>query len=80
LIRETLDQLSHAKVFTKLDIITAFNKLKIKEDDEWKTAFQTLYSLFEYLVLLFGLCNGPASFQSYINQALRGYFDKFYTA
>jgi hypothetical protein len=40
LIRETLDQLPHAKVFTKLDIIAAFNKLRIKEGYESKTALQ----------------------------------------
>ena len=80
LITETLSQLSHAKYFTKLDIISAFNKLRIKEGDEWKAAFTCRYGLFEPLVLPFGLSNGPASFQSYINHALRGLLDQFCTA
>ena len=80
LVSETLDRLSKARYFTKLDIIAAFNKLRIAEGDEWKTAFQTRYGLFEYLVMPFGLCNGPASFQEYINKALRGLLDDFCTA
>ena len=80
LISETLSQLSKAKYYTKLDIISAFNKLRIKEGDEWKAAFTCRYGLFEPLVLPFGLSNGPASFQSYINHALRGYLDNFCTA
>ncbi|KAI0994273.1 hypothetical protein K3495_g13908, partial [Podosphaera aphanis] len=80
LISETLGQLSRAKYFTKLDVISAFNKLRIKEGDEWKAAFTCRYGLFEPLVMPFGLCNGPASFQAYINHALHGLLDQFCTA
>ncbi|KAI1001084.1 hypothetical protein K3495_g7116 [Podosphaera aphanis] len=80
LIGETLNQLSKARYFTKLDIISAFNKLRIKEGDEWKAAFTCRYGLFEPLVLPFGLSNGPVSFQSYINHALHGLLDRFCTA
>ncbi|KAI0992164.1 hypothetical protein K3495_g16022, partial [Podosphaera aphanis] len=66
--------------YTKLDVISAFNKLRIKPGDEWKAAFTCRYGLFEPLVLPFGLCNGPASFQAYINHALRGLLDQFCTA
>ena len=34
LIRETLDRLSTAKFFIKLDIIAAFNRLRVKEGEE----------------------------------------------
>ena len=80
LITETLSQLSHAKFYTKLDVISAFNKLRIKQGDEWKAAFTCRYGLFEPVVLLFGLCNGPASFQTYIIHALRGLLDNYCTA
>ncbi|KAI0994896.1 hypothetical protein K3495_g13285 [Podosphaera aphanis] len=80
LISETLSQLSKAKYYTKLDVISAFNKLRIKEGDEWKAAFTCRYGLFEPLVMPFGLCNGPASFQAYINHALQGFLDQFCTA
>jgi hypothetical protein len=61
LIRETLDKLSKARYFTKLDIVVAFNNLRIREGDEWMTAFITRYSLYEYKVMPFGLYNRPAS-------------------
>ncbi len=80
LISETLNRLSRAKVFTKLDIISAFNRLRIREGDEELTAFRTRFGLFEYLVMPFGLCNGPASFQHYINDTLREYLDDTCTA
>ena len=62
LICETLDALCHAKVYTKLNIIAAFNKLRIAEGHEWKTAFITRFRLFEMLVMLFGFSNAPAIF------------------
>jgi hypothetical protein len=75
LISETLDRLRRAKVFTKLDLKDAYHRLRIKEGDEWKTAFRTRYGHFEYCVLPFGLSNAPATFQAYINQALVGLVD-----
>lgn len=80
LISETLALLSKAKYFTTLDVIAAFNKLRMKPGDEWKAAFTTRYGLFEPTVLPFGLCNGPASFQAYINHSLHGLLDRFCTA
>ena len=46
LIRKTLDRLLKAKYFTKLDIVLAFNNLRIREGDKWKTAFITYYGLY----------------------------------
>jgi hypothetical protein len=63
LIGEALDRLANAKIYTKLDVKDAYHNLRIAEGDEWKTAFQTRYGLYEYLVMLFGLTNAPASFQ-----------------
>ncbi|KFG81444.1 hypothetical protein MANI_024595 [Metarhizium anisopliae] len=70
----------YAKVYTKLDIIAAFNNIRIAEGDVWKTAFITRFGLFETLVMPFGLCNAPATFQNYINHTLFDLLDKFCTA
>jgi hypothetical protein len=70
LISELLDRLGHAKVFTKLDLRDAYHRLRIKEGDEWKTAFKTRYGLFEYMVMPFSLANAPTTFQAYIHKAL----------
>ena len=62
LISELLERLGATTVFTKLDLRDAYYRLRIKEGDEWKTAFKTRYGLFEYLVMPFGLANAPATF------------------
>ncbi|SLM38210.1 retrotransposon nucleocapsid protein [Lasallia pustulata] len=80
LIQETLSRLSNAKYYTKLDIIAAFNTIRIKEGQEWLTAFNTHYGLFETLVIPFRLSNAPATFQARINDILRLYLDIFCTA
>jgi hypothetical protein len=80
LIQETLQLLTKARYFTKLDLIAAFNKLRIAMGEEWKTAFRTRWGLFESLVMPFGLTNAPASWQNYINDVLRDFLDEFVCA
>ncbi len=75
LIDEILDRRSGARVFTKVDVKYAYYRLRIREDDEWKTALRTRYGRFEYRVMPFGLTNAPASFQFYIHGVLRPYLD-----
>ena len=77
LIGESLDRLGRAKRFTQLDLTSAYHRMRIKEGDEWKTAFRTRYGHFEYQVMPFGLSNAPASFQGYINKILAEKLDIF---
>ena len=77
LISELLDRLNGSVVFSKIDLRNAYHQIRIREGDEWKTAFRTRYGHFEYQVLPFGLTNAPATFQAYINRALRGLVDDF---
>lgn len=77
LISEIRDRLATAKWFTALDLKGAYNLIRIKGGDEWKTAFRTRYGLFECLVMPFGLTNAPATFQRMINEVLRKYVDNF---
>ena len=39
LISELIDKLTHAKIFSKMDIRWGYNNIQIKEGDEWKAAF-----------------------------------------
>jgi hypothetical protein len=75
LMTELRERLAKAKWFTLLDLKNGYNLIRIKEGDEWKTAFRTRYGLFEYTVMPFGLCNAPGTFQSMINDVLRDLLD-----
>jgi hypothetical protein len=75
LINDLLDQLRRATIYTKMDLRGAYNLLRIKEGEEWKTAFRTRYGLFEYAVMPFGLTNAPASFQHLMNHVFRDMLD-----
>jgi hypothetical protein len=65
-----------AKYFTKLDIRWGNNNIQIKEGDGWKAAFQTNHRLFELLVMFFGLCNSPTTFQTMMNELLKELVDQ----
>ncbi|KAI1002903.1 hypothetical protein K3495_g5301 [Podosphaera aphanis] len=80
LFRETLRNIAKARYFTKVDVRAAFHRLRIKEGDEWKTAFRTRFGLFEWLVTPFGLVGAPATFQRYINSTLDYFLDQFCSA
>ena len=76
LMTELREQVAKAKIFTKLGLRHGYNLIRIAEGDKWKTTFRTMYGLFKYLVMPFGLCNAPGSFQAMINQVLRELLDK----
>ncbi|KAG6998160.1 Transposon Tf2-6 polyprotein [Fusarium oxysporum f. sp. conglutinans] len=80
LIKESLNNLSGMKYFSRIDIVSAFNNLRIEKGQEYLTAFRTRFGLYESLVMPFGLTGAPATFQRYINDALREHLDIFCTA
>jgi Reverse transcriptase (RNA-dependent DNA polymerase)/RNase H-like domain found in reverse transcriptase len=73
---ELRDRLSGAKVFTKLDLRGAYNLIRMKKGEEWKTAFRCRYGHFEYQVMPFGLTNAPATCMRMINATLGEYLDR----
>ncbi|EUC56544.1 Transposon Tf2-1 polyprotein, partial [Rhizoctonia solani AG-3 Rhs1AP] len=72
---ELVEKLQGAKIYTKLDLRWGYNNVRIREGDEWKTAFRTKYGHFEYLVMPFGLTNAPATFQHFMNDLFRDLID-----
>ncbi|KAK3545186.1 hypothetical protein QTP70_001764 [Hemibagrus guttatus] len=66
LVPAALEQLRGAKFFTKLDLHSAYNLVRSREGDEWKTAFHTTHGHYEYLVMPFGLTNAPAEYVCHV--------------
>ncbi|KAI7950664.1 hypothetical protein MJO29_009338 [Puccinia striiformis f. sp. tritici] len=73
IVGHLLNQLQGCRFFSKIDLKSAFNLLRVAEGHEWKTAFRTPWGLYEYLVMPFGLANAPACFQRFIQFVLREY-------
>ena len=71
LIPELIDKLLGARFFTKLDMCWGYNNIRIQEGDEWKTAFKTPMGLYKSLVMNFGLCNAPATFQTFMDEQFK---------
>lgn len=77
LIPSALEQLREARIFTKLDLRSAYNLVRIREGDEWKTAFITPAGHYEYLVMPYGLVNGPSVFQNFMDEELGEFLGRF---
>jgi transposase InsO family protein len=75
-ISELQDRLAGVRYLTALDLRGAYNLIRMKEGEEWKTAFRTRYGLYEYTVMPFGLTNAPATCQELVNNVLRVHLDK----
>src|SRR5258708_340222 len=75
LVSDMLTRLHDAEWFTTLDLHWGFNNVHLKEGDKWKAAFSTNQGLFEPLIMFFGLCNSPATFQTMMNDILCPFID-----
>jgi hypothetical protein len=74
---DLFDQLKRACIFSKIDLRSGYHQLKIRASDIPKIAFITWYSLYEYMVMSFGLTNAPAYFMYRMNKVFMDYLDKF---
>ena len=61
-IHNLLDKLGKARIFSAVDLLSAYHQVCIKDGHEHKTNFLTPMGLFEYVAMLLGFTNAPATF------------------
>lgn len=70
-------QLQGTRYFTKLDLRCAYNLVRIRKGDEWKTAFSMTYLHYKYQLMSYGLANTSSVFQAFMNDMLRDMLGKY---
>ncbi|CAB4494324.1 unnamed protein product [Rhizophagus irregularis] len=76
-IDELLDSLQDAQWFTTLDLASEYWQIKVRAEDQEKTAFITKFGTYEFKVMPFGLCNAPVTFQRTMDKVLHRIKEKF---
>jgi hypothetical protein len=76
-IEDLFDQMRGVRVFSKIDLRSGYNQMKIRPSDISKTDFLTRYGLYEFTVMSFGLTNAPAYFMDLKNKVFMEYLDSF---
>ena len=71
------DQLRGARVYSKIDLLTGYHQLRVRETYIPKIVFRTRYGHFEFTVMPFGLTNVPAAFMDLMHRVFQPYLDRF---
>ena len=71
LISKLLDQLSGARIFSKIDLTAGYNQVRVVDKDIPKTAFRTKYGAYKSIVMNFGMTNAPSTVVTLMNAIFR---------
>jgi hypothetical protein len=78
-VDETIDELKDAKVYNHLDLAFGLWRVRVRDEDDHMTAFQTRDGLMEWVAMPFGMCNAQAIFQRMMDDIMRDFLHKFVT-
>jgi hypothetical protein len=78
-VDDTLDELKNEKFYTHIDLAHGFRQVRVREEDVHNRTLHTLDGQMEKVVMPFGLCNAPATFQRMINDIMCDFLHKFVT-
>ena len=75
-VESILSDCAKGTLWAKIDMTNSFFQMRVHLDDVKFTAIMTLFGLYEWVVMLMGCKNAPATHQQWMNQALRAYIGK----
>jgi hypothetical protein len=71
-IDQVIDSTAGCDLLCFLDFYSGYHQIAIKEEDQEKTAFITLFGMYCYMTMSFGLKNVSATYQ----RAIQAYFKR----
>lgn len=77
IIDDLFDQVNSATIFSKIDLRSWYQQIRIKEGYIFRKTFRTFYGHYDFVVFPFGASNDPTNFMSLMNGIFHPYLDKF---
>jgi hypothetical protein len=73
---DMIDEFSGFTIFSKVDLCNIYHQIHMKLGDEYKPTFKTKLSLYEWLVMSFGLTNASSTLMRPTNEVLRAFIGR----
>jgi hypothetical protein len=72
-IHDYANHFSGCCFFSKIDLVSAYNQIPVHPNDIQRTAITNPFGLFEFPFMFLGLGNAAQTFQSFMDDILRGF-------
>jgi hypothetical protein len=76
-IDDLFNHLKDARIFSKIDLMSRYHKVRIKYEEINKTILRSRYGHYEFTIVPFGLLNAHVVFMCLMNDVFQEYLDKF---